>query len=208
MLNRQHLSDMSEVSISLWKIVVKIPRFAKIVLHASQNEKQPTHDTTEMLFHEISCIRESLLHWQKIYESTVKLFTCAKALDSTDSWKQREPLVLYMTCMMLLDRLLVVLRSNEGRSLEEEGQTMAEKFLYLQEVEYRPHPRAQLFMLLKNNIVSANTIMKFEWELLIREQERGISDIRPFDSTRSALRRWWRICIGDSNEVRKDRSNV
>lgn len=159
------LSDSSEIVVSLWTTVCPIPSLFKDIQDAVCNFTDTKTGTIGSLFSRARKIRILLLRWRRQFEELLSSF---KAPEQSGDSKQYETLGIYLTNLVVINRLSVALNTQAGLDLEDETQDLASQILELERGANATNPRASLFMAFKAIVAQATLDTKNEWQQAIR----------------------------------------
>lgn len=168
-------SYCSENIISLWLRTVSIARLFKEVQDAV---RRPEHTTPQLLTELIERVvktRTGLNEWKQSYDSLCRAITLeAPEREAIDQFDRRmEALGIYLTNMVILNRLACSLRPMTGPSLESETQQLASDIFSLEQRTATDNPRAYMFLAFKLIIAQAAIDTEKEWRRAYTSESSG-----------------------------------
>ncbi len=159
------LSDSSEIVVSLWTIVCRIPGFFKEVQNAVCNPTDTDMSIIGRLFARVQETSTLLSQWHREFDA---LFPSHASPEHSRDSKYYETLGVYLVNLMVINRLLVSLNPHAGSELEEEAQDLARQILQLELTASATNPRASMFMAFKLIAAQACLDTRDEWHRAIR----------------------------------------
>ena len=160
------LSDSSGVVISLWIIISPIPGLLKDIQDVVCNSTDTKTRTIGSLLSRVRNIRILLLRWRRQFEEL--LASLKSPPEHSGASKQYETLGIYLTNLVIINRLSVSLNTHAGLDLEDETQDLARQIVELKRKTSATNPRASLFMAFKTTVAQATLDTKDEWQQAVR----------------------------------------
>lgn len=158
------LSDSSGVVVSLWTTICPIPSLFKDIQDTVCNFTDTDTRTIGSLFARAREIRTLLLQWRRQFE---ELPSSLRLPEVSGGGKQYETLGIYLTNLVIINRLSVALNTHAGLDLEGETQDLASQIIKLERRASATNPRASLFMAFKTIVAQATLDTKHEWQQAI-----------------------------------------
>lgn len=159
-------SDRGTVVISLWSIILSLPRIFKDVQAAIFSDQfLAPHDLSNFQSR-VTDLDTRVSQWRSTYEQLL-MFIPDQSSEDIKAEKRFETLGLCLTCLIILKRLTIALDPLASSTLETEmeAQTLGNRILDLEQRAIAANPRAGLFMRFKKELAHATLATGDEWRI-------------------------------------------
>lgn len=163
-VNDPVLSDRSEVAVSLLIIKATVPGIMRDVTHAVLNQLHTFSPTVENLADRAQQLRTDLLMWRRKYVRVLGKNGSNIHTGTIEGDSRCKTIAIYLSCLMLSNRLIAAVRPSEKLEREKEVQQLVAEIFELQEHLTTVRPQASLFIVQAVGFAHAMAATTLDWQ--------------------------------------------